>query len=252
MLKHRLVVVLILSEGQIVQSVQFKLTNVIHAHPDIAVDFFNLWAVDEIVLLDVSRSTDKRDRFYDALDKLSRKCMVPLAVGGWVTSIEEMKRLLGLGADKIILNTAAVRNPSLITEGALCFGRQCMVVSIDARRQADCTYRVHIDRGREPTEHDPVLWAQQARDVGAGELFLNCIDNDGFRKGYDLKLLKAITSSVNIPVVAMGGVFTWQHLVEGITLGGADAVAAANIFHYTEHSTKKAKKHMRNSGVNVR
>lgn len=252
MLKKRLVPVLILRDGRVVQSVRFRHTNVIHWNPVTAVDFFNAWAVDEIVVLDVSRDTRHRQRFYDAVLGLSAKCFVPLTVGGWVTDVEEMRHLLRLGADKVVINTAAVRRPELITEGARLFGSQCIVVSIDARRSDALGREVYVDRGREATGLAAVEWARIAEARGAGELLVTSIDHDGARGGYDLELIRSVAEAVEIPVIAFGGVFTWDHLVAGVREGRAEAVAAANIFHYTEHSTKKAKEHLRASGVDVR
>jgi cyclase len=252
MLKKRLIPVLILRDGQVVQSVQFKHTNVIHWNPVTAVDFFNGWAVDEIIILDVSRKLGQRQKFYDAISALSTKCFVPLSVGGWVTSVDDMRMLLRLGADKIVVNTAAVRRPALLTEGAAVFGSQCVVVSIDARRTAEGRHEVYIDRGREATGLDPVAWARAAVAHGAGELLVNSIDHDGNRGGYDLELIRGVAEAVEVPVIAFGGVFTWDHLVGGIVDGKAEAVAAANIFHYTELSTRRAKDHMRQAGIDVR
>ncbi|OGP71875.1 MAG: imidazole glycerol phosphate synthase cyclase subunit [Deltaproteobacteria bacterium RBG_13_60_28] len=252
MLKKRLIPVLILRDGLVVQSIQFKHTNVIHWKPVTAVDFFNRWAVDEIVVLDVSRNGNQRSKFYEVIVGLSEKCFVPLTVGGWVDSVDEVRKLLRLGADKITINTEAVRRPPFITECAQVFGSQCIVVSIDVQDHGDGKYEVCIDRGQEPTGLSPIDWARQAQEMGAGEIFLNCIDRDGFRQGYDLVLLKTLVDAVNIPVIAMGGVLTWQHLADGIIQGGAEAVAAANIFHYTEHSTRKAKQYLREAGIDVR
>jgi cyclase len=252
MLKKRLIPVLILRDGLVVQSIQFQHTNVIHWKPVTAVDFFNRWAVDEMIALDVSRDRKHRHKFEEAVLGLSQKCFVPLTVGGWVDSVEEVRKLLRLGADKVTLNTEAVRRPPLIRECAKVFGSQCLVVSIDVKDHGGGEYEVYIDRGREPTGRSPFAWARQAQDMGAGEIFLNCIERDGFRQGYDLILLRGVVNAVDIPVIAMGGVFTWQHLVEGILEGGAEAVAAANIFHYTEHSTKKAKDYLRAAGIKVR
>jgi len=251
-LKKRLIPVLILRDGVIVQSIKFQHTNVIHWKPVTAVDFFNRWAVDEIVLLDVSRNIDKREKFYKVVEGLSKKCFVPLTVGGWVNSINEMRQLLRLGADKVCINTEAVRRPEFITECARVFGSQCVVASIDSKRNGNDDEEVFIDRGQEPTGLKTVQWARTVQDRGAGEILLNSIDHDGFRQGYNLKLLREVTKTVEIPLIAMGGVFTWDHLADGVLKGGADAVAAANIFHYTEHSTKKAKEFMRMSGIAVR
>jgi len=252
MLKKRLIPVLILRDGLVVQSIQFKHTNVIHWKPVTAVDFFNRWAVDEIVVLDVSRNGNQRAKFYEVIVGLSEKCFVPLTVGGWVDSVDEVRKLLRLGADKITMNTEAVRRPPFITECAQVFGSQCIVVSIDVKAHGEGKYEVYIDRGQEPTGLSPIDWARQAQEMGAGEIFLNCIDRDGFRQGYDLVLLRTLVDAVSIPVIAMGGVLTWQHLVDGIIQGGAEAVAAANIFHYTEHSTRKAKQYLREAGIDVR
>jgi len=250
-LKTRLIAVLIVRNGQVVQSVQFRHTNVIHWDPALAVDFFDRWAIDEIVVLDVSRDREQHEKFLQDIEVISRKTFVPLTIGGWVQSTDDLKTLLRLGADKVTINTEAVRRPDLLTECAAIFGRQCLVVSMDVKVSKE-GYEVYIDRGREPTGLDPCAWARTARDYGAGEIFLNCIDRDGFRQGYDLDLLKRVVAAVDIPVVAMGGVFTWQHFVDGVEVGGADAVAAANIFHYTEHSTRKAKEYMNQAGIEVR
>ncbi len=250
MLKKRLIPALILRDGQVVQSIQFKHTNVIHWNSVTAVDFFNKWAVDEIVLLNVSRTTEKNQKFYDAVSGLSKKCFVPLTVGGWVTSAEEGKNLLRLGADKVAINTEAVRRPEFITECAAIFGNQCIVISIDAKKVSG-KHRVMIDRGREMTDLSPVEWAKEAEHRGAGEIFLTSIDHDGSRGGYDLELMREVAHAVSIPVIAFGGAFTWDHLVEGIWTG-VEAVSAANVFHFTEHSTKKAKQHLKEAGIEVR
>ena len=252
MVKNRLVPVIIIRDGRVVQSIQFKHTNVIHNSPEIAIDFFDRWSADEIVVLDVSRTKENRQLFLNSIEAISHKCFVPLTVGGWIESTEDMRQMLRLGADKIAINTKAVENPSLITEGEKIFGAQCIVVSVDVFRHSEGRYEVYIGRGQIPTGLDPVSWVKEAESRGAGEILLNCINNDGFRQGYDLTLLKAITHAVSIPVVAMGGVFEWKHLADGITIGGASAVAAANIFHYTEFSTRKAKAFLRDKGLNVR
>lgn len=252
MLKKRLIPVLILRDGKVVQSVKFKHTNVIHWKPSTAIDCFDRWAVDEIIVLDVSRDQRKREKFYDTILAISKKCFVPLSVGGWVDSVDEVSKLLRLGADKVVINTEALTNPDLISKCVKVVGTQCIVLSIDIKLNEKGEYEVFIDRGRKGTSVAPLEWAKKAEKLGAGEIFLNCIDRDGNREGYDLDFLKQLTQTVNIPVIAMGGVFTWQHLVDGIVQGGADAVAAANIFHYTEQSTKKAKGFMREAGLDVR
>lgn len=251
MLKHRLIPNIIVNNGNIVQSVNFKHTNVI-GNAITAVDFFNSWAVDEILLLDVSRNSDQREKFHKIVLGLSKRCFVPLTIGGWVSDISEIKKLLNEGADKVSINTEAVRNPNLIKNASKLYGSQCIVSSIDVKKNSSGEYVVIIDRGREETDLDPVNWAKTVENLGAGEILLTSIDHDGSKNGYDLDLIKQITSSVSIPVIAFGGVGNWQHLVDGIKIGKADAVSAANIFHYTEHSTYNAKEFMVNSGLNVR
>lgn len=252
MLKRRLIPSLILRDGQVVQSLNFRHTNIIHWNPVTAVDFFNKWAVDEIVILDVSLNLAHRDKFYEAVSGLSKKCFVPLTVGGWVTSVEEIRNLLRLGADKVTINTEAFRRPEFISEAAKFFGSQCIVVSIDVRRNGKEEPEVYIDRGRAATGASAVVWAVEAERLGAGEIYLTSIDQDGTRRGYDLDLIRNVVNAVTVPVIAFGGVFTWQHLVDGVAIGGAEGVSAANIFHYTEHSTKKAKEFMRQAGIPVR
>ena len=251
MLKKRLVPSLVLRDGAVVRSLNFTHTNVIHWKPLTAVDFFNRWAVDEIVVLDVSRDLSRREVFYEVVDGLSRKCFVPLTVGGWVTTADEARRLLRLGADKIVINTQAVREPALLTECALSFGAQCVVVGIDVRRAASGEPRVWVDRGREATALTAAEWAREAERRGAGEILLTSIDREGTGQGYDLELVREVAAAVSVPVIAFGGAFEWQHLVDGIR-AGAEAASAANVFHFTEHSTKKAKDFMRAAGIDVR
>jgi len=250
MLKHRLIPNIILNNGNVVQSVNFKHTNVI-GHAITAVDFFNSWAVDEILVLDVSRTLNSRQNFYNIIRGLSKRCFVPLTVGGWIRSENEINELLKCGADKIVINTIAVENPKIITKFSNIFGSQCIVVSIDVKKNKDNLYEVFIDRGRKSTGLNPIDWAQKVEKFGAGEILLTSIDYEGCRKGYDLELLKQVSENVNIPVIAFGGVDKWEHFVEGIKIGKADAISAANVFHYTEHSTYNAKKYLAKSGLNV-
>ncbi len=252
MLKNRLIAVILLRKGQVVQSVKFKHTNIIHYDPIHAVESFNQWAIDEIVLLDVTRDNGGRGKFLDALARLSEKCFVPLTAGGWVENEEHARALLSQGADKVIINTGAFYSPGLITDLANRFGSQCVVVSIDAGLNDAGQWEVVVDRGRSPQPVSPVDWAQKAVDMGAGELFVNSLGHDGNRRGYALDLIRSIRLNVGVPVIAMGGVFTWEHLAQGIASAGADAVAAANIFHYTEHSTKKAKQYLIDKGHDFR
>ncbi|NDB90522.1 MAG: glycosyl amidation-associated protein WbuZ [Thaumarchaeota archaeon] len=251
MLKHRLIPNIILNNGNVVQSVQFKHTNVI-GNAVTAVDFFNSWAVDEIIVLDVSRTKDQRQNFHKIISGLSKRCFVPLTVGGWISTVDEINQFLKEGADKVAINTQAVANPNFIKEASNVFGSQCIVVSIDVKKNNSKKYKVFVNRGTEETQLDPVDWAKQAEKLGAGEILLTSIDYEGMRNGYDLELIKNVTQNVSIPVIAFGGVGNWQHFVDAINIGKADAVSAANIFHYTEHSTYNAKEFLSNAGINVR
>lgn len=250
-LRKRLIPSLLVRDGRIVQSIQFRHTNVI-GNVITAVDFFNGWAVDEILILDVSREHTGRDEFIDIVDELSERCFVPLSVGGWISDRREIETLLEHGADKIVINTQAFRRPQFVTEAARAFGSQCITVSIDVRRDAQGEPRVFVDRGREDSGLHPVEWARRVEALGAGEILLTSIDHDGMRKGYDLPLVAMVAEAVSVPVIAFGGVGHWRHLVDGVNEGKAEAVSAGNIFHFTEHSTKKAKEFMRDAGVPVR
>ena len=251
MLKRRLIATLLCRNGRIVQSINFNHTNVI-GNAITAVDFFNTWAVDEIVILDVSRSKDSRKEFYDIIEGLSERCFVPLTVGGWITDPEDIRTLLKLGADKVIINTHAYEGNGFIEKVSHIFGSQCIVVSIDVKTNAIGHYEVFVDRGREPTGLDPLKWAKEMEERGSGEIYLTSIDRDGSRSGYDLELTRMVSQSIDLPVIASGGVGNWGHMVDGVVQGEADAVSAANIFHFTEHSTKKAKEFMMDAGVEVR
>ncbi|MFH1841400.1 MAG: imidazole glycerol phosphate synthase cyclase subunit [Candidatus Nealsonbacteria bacterium] len=247
MLKKRLIACLLWRDGLIVQSVSFKHTNFI-GDAFTAVDFFNTWAIDEIIILDVSRDDKKRNLYYQNIQEISHRCFVPLAVGGKIHSVDQIREFLKLGADKVVINTEAVKNPNFITEAARSFGSQCIVVSIDVNKD----YKVCIENGGVATEWSPFDWAKKAEELGAGEIFLTSIERDGSRNGYDLELIKGVAERINIPVIASGGVGNWQHLVEGINIGKADAVSAANIFHYSDQSTKKAKNYLKEAGIKVR
>jgi cyclase len=251
MLKKRLIAVLILRDGQVVQSVKFKHTNVIHYDAVHAMEAFNKWAVDEIVILNVSRQPESRNQFAEIVERISTHCFVPLAAGGWIDSEDYAQKLLRSGADKLVLNTALFNNPSLVEKLALRYGRQCIVASVDVKRDESGAVKVMVDRGTKLLDIGPEEWISNAIKLGAGEIFLNSIDHDGARRGYDLDTVAKICNFVDVPVIAFGGVFTWNHLVDGIN-AGASAVAVANQFHYTEQSTRKAKSFLANAGILVR
>lgn len=252
MVKKRLISVLILRNGQVVQSVKFKHTNVIHYDALHAVEAFNKWAVDEIIILNVSKDASTRNEFANIVERISEVCFVPLTAGGWINDEDYATRLLRSGADKLVLNTAFADYPDLVRELSNRYGRQCIVGSMDVKQsEMDSCITVKVDRGSRDTGISPEDWAKRLVELGAGEIFFNSIDHDGARKGYDLETLRKITGNISVPVIAFGGVFNWDHLVAGIN-AGASAVAAANQFHYTEQSTRKAKTYLAESGIWVR
>jgi cyclase len=251
MLKTRLIAVLILRDGRVVQSVRFKHTNAIHYDPIHAMECFNKWAIDEIVMLNVSPDPNSRVAFAEAVSSVSSSCFVPLATGGWIVDEAFAARLLNSGADKLVMNTVLADAPEVVQRLSNKYGAQCIVASMDVRRDDSGKFAVVVDRATRPVSDDPAAWASRAEDLGAGEILFNSVDHDGARKGYNLDCLKQVCSAVRIPVIAFGGVSSWQHLVEGVSAGAA-AVAAANVFHYTEQSTKKAKRHLAQAGIPVR
>ncbi len=206
---------------------------------------------DEVIFLDITASADARDTLLDAVRRTAEQVFIPLTVGGGVRSVEDARVLLRAGADKVSLNTAAVARPGLVAEVSAEFGAQCTVVAIDARRAAG-GWEVFTHGGRTPTGLDAVEWAKEVVALGAGEILLTSMDRDGTRDGFDLELTRAVSDAVAVPVVASGGVGTLQHLVDGVVAGGADAVLAASIFHFGEHTVAEAKSVLASAGVTVR
>jgi cyclase len=207
---------------------------------------------DELVFLDITASSDARDTIVDVASRVAEQVFIPFTIGGGVRSVEDARRLLRVGADKVSLNTSAVDHPALITAVATEFGAQCCVVAIDARRRADGSWEVYTHGGRTPTGLDVVEWARRAEELGAGEILLTSMDRDGTKTGFDNVLTAAVSAAVGVPVIASGGVGTLDHLVAGITEGHADAVLAASIFHFGEHTIAEAKAHMAAAGISVR
>jgi cyclase len=207
---------------------------------------------DELVFLDITASSGARDTIVEVASRVAEQVFIPFTIGGGIRSVDDARRLLRVGADKVSVNTAAVERPELISEISGEFGAQCCVVAIDARRDADGVPRVVTHGGRTPTGMDAVEWARRAEALGAGELLLTSMDRDGTRLGFDLDLTAAICAAVGIPVIASGGVGSLDHLVDGVTEGGADAVLAASIFHFGEHTIAEAKAHLAAAGVAVR
>ena len=213
---------------------------------------YNDEGADEITLLDIIVSHDDRDTTLHTIEKVANEIFIPLTVGGGVRSIADIRNLLNAGADKVAINSAAVQHPEFVQEAAAHFGNQCIVVAVDAKQTDTNTWHIHTHGGRRETGLDAIAWAEQMVAYGAGELLVTSMDKDGTKSGFDTTLLKAITSRVNVPVIASGGVGTLDHLVEGITLGGCDAVLAASIFHYGEYSIAQAKAHLAAHGIPVR
>ncbi len=251
MLKHRLIACLLMRDGLIVQSIGFRRYLPI-GQPRFPIEFVSRWDVDEIVLLDISAGPQGRIPEFSVLEMLSRSCYVPLTVGGGIRSVEEVSGIIRAGADKVCVNTNAVARPQMITEIADRFGVQCVVVSMDCREERDGSYQVYTKSGKHPTGLTPAVWAEKAEALGAGEIFLNSIDRDGARCGYDVALIRQVTQAVSIPVIACGGVGAYSHFAAAILEGNASAAAAANLFQHHEHSTILAKAHMLKAGIDVR
>jgi len=247
MLRKRLITVLTFNDGVLFRTKDFI--------PDYryTANFVDAWSIDEIVLLDITRPGEgKKENFYQKVQDFARNCFVPLAVGGGVKTIEDFRKLLRLGADKIVINTEAMQNPKLITEAAQLFGSQCVVVSIDAAKNGDGTYEVCTEYGKKRTGLDPAAWAKRAQELGAGEIMITSIEKDGSLEGYDNVLNKMVTEAVTIPVLVCGGAGKWQDFVDGFVQGQASGACTTCIYHFTDSSIKSAKKYLANSGLDVR
>ncbi|NWN90962.1 imidazole glycerol phosphate synthase subunit HisF [Marinobacter adhaerens] len=217
---------------------------------------YNEQGADEITFLDITASTESRDTTYDMVERMAAEVFIPLTVGGGVRAVEDIRKLLNAGADKVAINTAAVFNPELVREAAERFGSQCIVVAIDAKQVSaegeTPRWEIFTHGGRKPTGLDAVEWARKMVEMGAGELLLTSMDKDGTKSGFDLGLTRAVSDAVNVPVIASGGVGELQHLADGVSKGGADAVLAASIFHFGEHTIPEAKAFMKAQGIEVR
>jgi len=215
---------------------------------------YDLQGADELVFLDITASSDRRGTTVDMARAVAERVFIPFTIGGGIRSVDDARRLLRAGADKVSVNTAAVRSPSLVSGISAEFGAQCCVVAIDARRcpDAESGFEVYTHGGRTRTGLDAVVWAREAVRLGAGEILLTSMDRDGTRDGYDLELTSVICGSVGVPLIASGGVGTLDHLVQGVAEGGADAVLAASIFHYGEHTVAEAKQALAAAGITVR
>ena len=250
MLKNRIIPCLDVKNGRVVKGVNFvDLKDA--GDPAEQAKIYSDGGADEICFLDITASNENRDTIYDVVERTSKKCFVPLTVGGGVRGVEDINKLLNCGADKISINTAAVQYPEIITESSKKFGSQCIVVAIDAKKNGN-KWEVFTHGGRNNTNLDAIEFAKKMEDSGAGELLVTSMDRDGTQVGYDNDLMFKISSTVNIPVIASGGVGNLDHLVDGIKIGNASAVLAASIFHYGKHSIQEAKQYLDSKGIPVR
>ena len=250
MLKNRIIPCLDVKNGRVVKGINFiDLKDA--GDPVEQAKIYSDGGADEICFLDITASNENRDTIYEVVERTSRKCFVPLTVGGGVRSVDDINKLLNCGADKVSINTAAVQNSDVIIESSKKFGSQCIVVAIDAKKIED-KWEVFTHGGRNNTGIDAIEFAKKMEDCGAGELLVTSMDRDGTQVGYDIDLMSNISLKVNIPVIASGGVGNLDHLADGIKLGNASAVLAASIFHYGKHSVKEAKEYLDSKGIPVR
>ena len=251
MLKARIIPCLDVKDGRTVKGVNF--VDLVDAgDPVEQAKFYDEQGADELTFLDITASHENRDTILNVVNQTAEQCFMPLTVGGGVRQVEDIRKLLLAGADKVSINTAAVHRPEFVGEAAEKFGSQCIVVAIDARSTGPNKWEIFTHGGRESTGIDAIIWAGKMANLGAGEILLTSMDRDGTRSGFDIELTRALSDSVQIPVIASGGVGTLDHLVEGIRDGHASAVLAASIFHFGEYSIIEAKAHMAAAGVAVR
>ena len=251
MLKTRIIPCLDVKDGRVVKGVNFvDLRDA--GDPVEQATIYDEAGADELCFLDITASHERRDIILEVVTRTAEVCFMPLTVGGGVRKVEDIRRLLLAGADKVSINTAAVRDPDLVRAAAEKFGNQCIVVAVDAKRADDGSFRVFTHGGREPTGLDAVDWARRVAALGAGEILLTSMDRDGTKAGYDLELTRAVADAVSVPVIASGGVGTLDHLVEGVREGHAAALLAASIFHFGTYSIGEAKAHLAAHGVPVR
>ena len=250
MLKNRIIPCLDVKNGRVVKGINFvDLQDA--GDPVEQAKIYSDGGADEICFLDITASNENRDTIYEVVKETSKKCFVPLTVGGGVRNVEDINKLLNCGADKVSINTAAVQDANVVVESSKKFGSQCIVVAIDAKKNGD-KWDVYTHGGRNNSGLDALEFAKKMEDSGAGELLVTSMDRDGTQIGYDINLMKKISKKVNIPLIASGGVGNLDHMVEGIKEGNASAVLAASIFHYGTHSVKEAKDYLNSKGVPVR
>ena len=251
MLAKRIIPCLDVSAGRVVKGVNFvELRDA--GDPVEVARRYDEQGADEITFLDITASSDDRNIILHVVEQVAEQVFIPLTVGGGVRTVDDVRRLLNAGADKVSMNTAAVNNPQLVAEAAGKVGSQCIVVAIDAKQVAPGKWEVFTHGGRNRTGLDVIEWAQRIAALGAGEILLPSMDRDGTKNGFDLGLTRAVSDAVSIPVIASGGVGSLEHLADGVTLGRADAVLAASIFHFGDHTVRDAKELMRARGIEVR
>ena len=250
MYAQRIIPCLDIKDGRVVKGVNF--VNLRDAgDPVECAKAYEQAGADEIVFLDITATSDARNTVADLVRRVAEKVFVPITVGGGIRTVDDIRSILRAGADKTSLNSAAVKNPQLISDGAEAFGSQCIVVAIDAKR-SDTSWEVYTAGGRNPTGIDALEWAVKAEKLGAGEILLTSMDKDGTKSGYDLELTSKVSESVGVPVIASGGAGTYEHFYDAFTLGKADAVLAASLFHYNEIPIPKLKEYLREKGISVR
>ena len=213
---------------------------------------YDLEGADELVFLDITASVEERATMREVVDKTASEVFMPLTVGGGIRTVEDVRKMLQAGADKVSFNTAAIKNPSILRECAALFGRQCTVLAVDAKRVGDNKWEVYINGGRTPTGLDVLEWVREATALGAGEILLTSMDADGTKDGYDIALTRAVSEAVSVPVIASGGAGKLEHFYEVLTEGKADAVLAASVFHYGQFRVREVKEYLRERGVEVR
>jgi len=251
MLAKRIIPCLDVTNGRVVKGTNF--VDLVDAgDPVESAIAYNEQQADELVFLDITASSDGRDTMVDVVRRTAEHCFIPLTVGGGIRTVEDMRRMLLAGADKVGMNTAAVVNPDVIDAGAKAFGDQCIVIAIDAKREADGKWGVYTHGGRKPVGLDAVEWAKEVYNRGAGEILLTSMNADGTKDGYDIELTAAVSEAVGIPVIASGGAGNLQHMVDVLEQGKADAVLAASIFHFGEYRVKDAKDYFAEHGIPVR
>lgn len=250
-LAKRIIPCLDVDQGRVVKGVQF--VDIRDAGDPVEIARrYNEAGADEITFLDITASHEERRTTLDTVERMAGEVFIPLTVGGGVRTLEDIRNLLNAGADKVAINSAAVKDPDFVRQAAERFGSQCIVVAIDARRTGEGTWEIFTHGGRKPTDLDAVDWARRMVELGAGEILLTSMDRDGTKDGFDLELTRAVADAVSVPVIASGGVGNLEHLTEGVREGRADAVLAASIFHFGEYTVEEAKRHMREAGIEVR